>query len=235
MFNQFSKNLKLASALALAGMVSTFMACGGSDGVVAEVAEELSPGQIANRDFVNKLDEKQLLAELSKGGNVVYFRHTQTEKDFADQADPKLVLGDCSTQRKLSAAGVVDANSIGEGFEAQNIPVGDVIASDYCRAWKGANIAFGRYVRDPRLNFLPFEEYTDAQVEQMKTTVTPLLIATPQTGKNTVIFGHDDIFEAATGIYPEPQGVAYVLKPDGKGAFAVQAKVQVQRWGKFAK
>jgi hypothetical protein len=26
-----------------------------------------------------------------------------------------------------------------------------------------------------------------------------------------VIVGHDDVFEAATGIYPEPQGVAYIL------------------------
>jgi hypothetical protein len=40
-------------------------------------------------------------------------------------------------------------------------------------------------------------------------------------GKNTVLVGHDDSFEAATGIYPEPMGVTYVMKPQGDGEFEI--------------
>lgn len=53
----------------------------------------------------------------------------------------------------------------------------------------------------------------------MKSNVMPLLTASPASGQNTVIVGQDDIFEAATGIYPDPQGIAYVLIPDGAGKF----------------
>jgi hypothetical protein len=80
---------------------------------------------------------------------------------------------------------------------------------------------------------LPFEDYTDAQVEEMKKNVMPLLIKVPISGKNTVIVGHDDIFEAATGIYPDPQGIAYILKPNGKGGFEIVANLLPDEWMKL--
>lgn len=224
------KFIRLLSLMVIFGAVAGFTACGSDK---SAEAEELTAGEIANRDFVNKLTETQLKTELLKGGHIIYFRHTQTDTDYADQADPKFVLGDCATQRKLSVKGISDAKYIGEAFALQGIPVGDVIASEYCRAWQGADLAFGRHVKDKRLNFLPFEDYTKAQVEEMKTTVMPLLTTAPQKGKNTIIFGHDDIFEAATGIYVAPQGTAYVLTPDGTGNFVIKAKVNLSRWGKL--
>ena len=45
-----------------------------------------------------------------------------------------------------------------------------------------------------------------------------------------MIVGHDDPFEAATGIYPEPQGVAYVLRPDGAGGFEVLGHIDPDAW-----
>jgi phosphohistidine phosphatase SixA len=142
-------------------------------------------------------------------------------------------LDDCETQRKLSDVGVQQSKDIGAAFTAKAIPVGDVITSEYCRAWKTADLAFGRHQKNPNLNFLPFEDYTDAQVQEMKSKVMPLLTAVPAAGKNTVIVGHDDIFEAATGIYPDPQGMAYVLTPDGKGGFTLQANLLPDEWSKL--
>ena len=52
----------------------------------------------------------------------------------------------------------------------------------------------------------------------------------PDSGQNTVIVGHDDIFEAATGIYPAPQGLAYVLTPDGAGDFELVANMLPEEW-----
>ncbi|MEM9556076.1 MAG: histidine phosphatase family protein [Acidobacteriota bacterium] len=193
--------------------------------------DEMTPGERANAEFQDKLAGAELLAALKAGGHVIYFRHAQTEKDYADQADPTMSLDDCESQRKLSEAGIQDAKDIGAAFTTQGIPVGKVIASEYCRAWQTAELAFGRYdEKNPLLNFLPFEEYTEAQVEEMKANVTPLLTATPESGTNTVIVGHDDLFEAATGIYPEPQGIAYVLTPDGEGGFELVANQLPAEW-----
>lgn len=60
-----------------------------------------------------------------------------------------------------------------------------------------------------------------------------LLSAVPASGKNTVTVGHDDVLEAAVGIYPEPQGIAYILRPDGRGGVEVIANVLVEEWEKL--
>jgi len=58
-----------------------------------------------------------LLAALRGGGYVIYFRHAQTESDYADQvsADPL----DCAPQRVLSRTGWDQARTIGAAIEAK--------------------------------------------------------------------------------------------------------------------
>ena len=69
----------------------------------------------------------------------------------------------------------------------------------------------------------------------MKTAVMPLLTTAPTPGTNTVIVGHDDVFDAASGFYPKPQGTAYILKPDGKGKFAIVYNMPPEGWEMIAK
>ena len=194
----------------------------------------LSEGEIANKNFKDVITLKKLLNNLKKGGYVIYFRHAETFRDYADQADPNLDLTDCSTQRQLSFKGIQDARDIGKVFTNKQIPIGKVITSEYCRSWKTANYAFGRVdQKDSRLNFLPFEEYTSDYVELMRKNVNPILSAEPEKGKNTIIVGHDDIFESATGIYPDPQGIAYVIQPLGSGKFKLLANILPNEWAKL--
>lgn len=120
-------------------------------------------------------------------------------------------MGNCATQRTLSEVGWHEAQNIGAAMDWLDVPVGKVIASEYCRAWQTASLAFGRYEKNPSLNFQPAEEYTEAQTASMRDAMSSLLAARPADGSNTVLVGHDDPFEAATGIYPEPMGVAYVI------------------------
>ncbi len=108
--------------------------------------------------------------------------------------------------------------------------MGEVYSSEYCRAWQTAQLAFGTYQKDPDLNFYPAEEYTDEQFDQMRQAVLPFLSTVPEEGVNTVVVGHDDVFEAGTGIYPEPQGIAYVLKPKGDGEFEILANMLPEDW-----
>jgi len=192
--------------------------------------KEMTKGELANANFKDRLSGKALLSELKQGGYVIYIRHTTTERDYADQV--KADVNNCSTQRVLSEKGWKEAKAIGEGFRKYSIPVGEVISSQFCRAWKTADLAFGRYEKNGDLNFPKAEDYTPQQVAQMKALVNPMLIAVPPKGKNTAIVGHDDIFEAATGIYPAPQGMAYVVKPNGK-SFELIANLVPKEWKKL--
>jgi phosphohistidine phosphatase SixA len=183
--------------------------------------------------FEDKLSGTQLLATLKAGGNVIFIRHAATENDFADQV--RAVMGDCSTQRTLSEAGWRQARAIGKAFEQLQIPVGDVYSSEYCRAWQTADLAFGRYLKTPDLNFEPAEDDSDGQIAAMRMRMTPHLAAMPKEGLNTVLVGHDDPFEAATGIYPEPMGVAFVIKPDRAGGFSIVADVAAEELAELAR
>ena len=188
----------------------------------AEYAPPAAPG----------LPFADLVRELRQGGLVIYIRHASTERDYADQ-----VLADVNngaTQRVLSEAGWHEAAHIGNAFRFYNIPVGKVYSSEYFRAWQTAWLAFGRYEKQARLNFLPFEDYTEAQTQEMRQRVLPLVSASPPAGVNTVIVAHDDPFEAVTGIYPEPMGIAYVLRPLGDKGIEVLGRIAPDGWGGVA-
>ena len=198
-------------------------------------------GEQNNKDFVNKVDDKDLVSALRDGGHVIYIRHAKTTKDWGDQVSPELNLSDCSTQRRLSDEGKADAKKIGEGIKAAGIPVGDVISSDYCRAYNTADLAFGTYTKNSNLNFLPCVECTPEDYKEYAARVAPLLSAKPEAGKNTFLVGHDDPFQGVTmpvipenGIYPAPMGVAYVAKPLGDGKFDLVAKILPDQWQTLA-
>lgn len=199
-----------------------------------ELAQAGEEGEGGSAAFEDKLSGADLLAALQAGGHVIFFRHAQTDEDYADQADPDLDLSNCGTQRTLSEKGWQDARMIGAGFEASQITVGEVYSSEYCRAWQTADLAFGQYEKTADLNFAPAEEYTEAQVAQMRDGLLPYLTAVPAAGTNTVIVGHDDVFDAVTGIYPAPQGIAFIVTPDGSGGFDIVADMLPDEWEQLA-
>jgi phosphohistidine phosphatase SixA len=172
-----------------------------------------------------------LVEALKGGGHVVFIRHASTEVDYADQVDA--VMGDCSTQRTLSEAGWAEAKAIGEALRAREIPVGEVISSEYCRAWQTADLAFGTYEKTGDLNFEPAEEYTEEQMAAMAERVTPHLSNPVETDGNRILVGHDDPFDAATGIYPEPMGVTFVLEPLGNGEFRILGSIDPTEWAEI--
>ena len=68
----------------------------------------------------------------------------------------------------------------------------------------------------------------------MRDSVMPYPIEAPEAGTNRVLVGHDDVFEAAAGIYPAPQGIAYILTPDGEGGFTLVANMNPDDWALLA-
>ena len=192
--------------------------------------DSLSEAEFNNTSFENKVNDKKLLRKLQQGGLVIYMRHATTEKDYADQADPNLDLNDPSTQRMLSEQGIEEATNIGAGFKANDILIGKVYSSQYQRAKDTADLAFGKYKEDSKLNFLPFEDYTDEQLDIYHDRVAPMLAKKPKNSKkNTVIVGHDDPFEGTTNIYPDPQGTSYIIDPNSDN-YEILAQLKPNDW-----
>jgi broad specificity phosphatase PhoE len=204
--------------------------------LLAAICSLASAGETGHGEgyaFEPRLEGAELVEALRRGGLVVFFRHAETEKDYADQvtADPL----DGSTQRVLSEKGWHQAKGIGRAWRELGLPVGEVIASQYFRAWQTADLAFDQYRKDPALNFEPAAEYTEAQFEAMRERVRPMFAEEVAEGQNRIVVGHDDPFEAATGIYPEPQGVAYVIRPLGRDGgpgegFELLARLRANEW-----
>jgi hypothetical protein len=68
------------------------------------------------------------------------------------------------------------------------------------------------------------------QIAEMKALLLPFLTKIPYPGTNNIVVDHDDLFEATTGIYPDPQGMAYVVKPLGGERFTLVANVRAEKW-----
>ena len=82
-----------------------------------------------------------LWRQIGEGGYVLLIRHAATEPGFGDP--PAFRLGDCATQRNLSAAGRDESRRLGEAFRQHRIAVGEVRTSPWCRCVDTATLAFG--------------------------------------------------------------------------------------------
>ena len=84
----------------------------------------------------------QLLADLSNGGYVLYFRHTAT--DFSQTDEKMKRYEDCADQRNLIDKGRADARAAGATIRQLGIPIERVLASPFCRTVETAQLLFGR-------------------------------------------------------------------------------------------
>jgi broad specificity phosphatase PhoE len=94
--------------------------------------------------------DDSLWQRLEQGGTIMLIRHTATEPGMGDP--PQFKLGDCATQRNLSAAGREQARSIGRELQRRKIPVAEVLSSEWCRCIDTARLAFAKARTWPPLN-----------------------------------------------------------------------------------
>ena len=92
--------------------------------------------------------KKTLIDELQKGGKLIFIRHAYAPGG----GDPdNFDINDCTTQRNLSDNGRIQSQKIGNFFEENNISIGKVYSSEWCRCKETASIAFKKY---ETINFL---------------------------------------------------------------------------------
>src|SRR5215510_9831262 len=164
-----------------------------------------------------------LLAELRKGGYVIYFRHTST--DFSRDDRLSKSDDDCGNQRPLTDKGRAEAREIGAAFRELGIPVERVLASPRCRTMETAMLAFGRAERESAARGGPAapagaDRYAPLR-ELLTTPVKP--------GGNVVIASHGNPFYATAGAPYLAEGEAAVVRPLGKD-FEIVARVKHDGW-----
>lgn len=153
-----------------------------------------------------------LWGRLKEGGYVVLMRHAATVPGIGDP--PGFKLGQCSTQRNLSASGRKDAENIGAAFRRHAVPVANVLSSRWCRCTDTAQLAFGRVEPASMIDSLFTDD--DATRQRKLEDTRAFLAAYKKTG-NLVLVTHDVNIRALVGEYAS-QGEMIVaqVQPGGK-------------------
>lgn len=201
----------VALGLALCSMLPLTIA---AQGIVAAGSSAASQPSLAGA---------RLLAALRKGGYVLYFRHTST--DFGQNDDRMTGYEDCSLQRNLTDQGRDEARAIGRALRALAIPVGDVLASPFCRTMETGRLIFGRAVATPAVRGGPANDDGDRYRDLRRLLSTPVAA-----GTNLAIASHGNPFQAVVGPPYLAEGEAAVIEPQGAAGFRVVARVRKDQW-----
>jgi len=178
-------------------------------------------------DPAHALEGAALVRALRKGGFTLYFRHTATDFSQSDRAMG--AYDDCATQRNLSEAGRAQAREIGEAIRDLGLPVGEVIASPFCRTMDTGRLMFGR--AEPSTVVRGYEGTSAANADY--TRLVALLSSPPKAGTLRMITSHGNPFRAVAGPPHLDEGEAAVLKPAGSG-FVVVARIRRGGWASLA-
>lgn len=182
------------------------------------------------------LADEALVDALRAGGHNIYFRHVATDWSLSDdlgQAEDWLSC-DPAHMRQLSDAGRADAVAIGKAMRSLKIPVGDVLASPYCRTVETAQLMeVGPVQASTEVMNLRAANYFGGR-SAIIDSARRLLSTPPQTGRNRVIVAHGNVAREATPVYPS-EGEGLVFKPEGDGRFTLIGRVKPSDWGRIMK
>lgn len=176
----------------------------------------------------------QAVKALQGGGHVIVFRHGATHNDQAD-TDP-LNISNVAKQRQLNDQGRALAREIGEAMRKLQIPVGQVVTSQFNRAVEtGTLLGFGAVtstadITEGGLVVTPMEN--NRRAAAMK----KLAATAPPAGTNAVLVSHKPNILDGFGKdwFDIREGEASIFKPDGSGRSKFIARVQAADWAKFA-
>lgn len=170
---------------------------------------------------------------LRGGGHVIVFRHGATHADQAD-TDP-LNPANIDKQRQLNDQGRALARAIGEAMRKLQIPVGQVVTSQFNRAVEtGTLLGFGAVT--PTADITEGGLVVSPNENNRRAAALKKLAATvPPAGTNVVLVTHKPNILDAFGKdwFDVREGEASIFKPDGNGYKPV-ARIQAADWGKLA-
>ena len=179
-------------------------------------------------DWRPALDGRALVEALRGGGYVLYMRHTAT--DFGENDALMTTFDDCSKQRNLTDAGRADARAVGAALRTLQIPVGEVLASPYCRTLETGRLVFGYATPDNGMRGGPAQPDSPERYAQLRAA-----LATPFKARtNKAIASHGNPFYGVAGPPYLTEGEIAVVRPEGAGKFTIVARVPVRGFPELA-
>ena len=164
-------------------------------------------------------NDTELWNSLRSGNSLVLIRHAIAP----GTGDPNhFRLGDCSTQRNLSAAGRSQAQAIGRQFRAHGIQQAQVFSSQWCRCMETAELLeLGPVTELPELNsFFQQYERRDLQTQHLKKWLKRATFDHP-----LVLVTHQVNITALTDFYPE-SGEMVIIKRSDSGEILVRGSIK---------
>ena len=109
--------------------------------------------------------DENIVEILKKNNNIVFIRHSLAPGN----GDPEnLNLNDCKTQRNLSTKGIIQSKKIGNFFKKNNIKIGKVFSSEWCRCKDTSFYAFTKYSTFNGLNSFYDPKFYKNKKKQIK-------------------------------------------------------------------
>ncbi|MCH8531527.1 MAG: histidine phosphatase family protein [Saccharospirillum sp.] len=179
-------------------------------------------------EIVEQLPDTALIAAVSQGGYVLYFRHGKTDTATPDQVP--VVLDDCTTQRPLTDAGRQELAHIA-GYLArmgwdQNVE--QLIASPFCRTQESARLLFP----DHELLIDNLQMYTAALTAVERQPInerTRALLSQPvANGQNRVMVAHGPNIAEIMDYFPD-EATLVIFQPTERG-FRYLASIGADDW-----
>lgn len=154
---------------------------------------------------------------LREGGCVVLMRHAQTEPGVGDP--PNFKLGECGTQRNLSAAGREQARRVGEAFTRERVKLDQVRSSAWCRCVDTAMLAFKQNTVWP-----PINSFFGAGGQDEQTRAVLAAVRGWQAPRNLMLVTHQVNVTALTGEFLA-MGEVFVTRPGAQGKDPARLRV----------
>ena len=165
-----------------------------------------------------------LVAKLREGGYVLFMRHAAT--DFSQNDSSMTSYEDCASQRNLTDKGRDEARAIGAHVKRLRIPIGEVLASPFCRTMETARLAFGKAQATHDVRGGPVRSDDPRRYDALRA----LLATAVAKGQNRVISSHGNPFQAVAGPPYLAEGEIAVVQPEGGQRFSVIARIRPQDW-----
>ena len=195
-----------------------------SAALAAFAAPALPQATAPEQDARPPLTGQPLVAALRGGGYVLYLRHTST--DFGENDERMTDYADCKSQRNLTDAGRTEARTIGAAVRELQIPIGDVLASPFCRTMETGRLVFGTATASLAVRGGPARPDNPDRYADLRK-----LLSTPVSGrKNTAIASHGNPFFGVAGAPYLAEGEMAVVEPQGNGKFRIVARIPKDGW-----
>ena len=159
--------------------------------------------------FISQSNASELAWNIAKEGNkIILIRHSIAP---GGGDPPGFKVDDCKTQRNLSRKGINQSKKIGKLFKKNNVPVDQVLSSQWCRCKDTAKFAFGKFTEFKALNSTfqsPFDKNEGKQLKELYSFVKKW----NGKGKNLVLITHYSIITAVTNAVPSSGEIVIVDK-----------------------